>query len=77
MSSMESLADLMQDELKDIYDAEKQLTKALPKLAKRASNEDLRDALEQHLQETEGHVERLGDHGVQSARPRYCWAIRS
>ncbi|PYR43148.1 MAG: ferritin-like domain-containing protein [Acidobacteria bacterium] len=59
MSSMESLGDLMQDELKDIYDAEKQLTKALPKLAKKASNEDLRDALEQHLQETEGHVERL------------------
>jgi ferritin-like metal-binding protein YciE len=59
MSSMESLGDLMQDELKDIYDAEKQLTKALPKLAKKASNEDLRDALEQHLQETEGHIERL------------------
>ncbi|HKB12240.1 MAG TPA: ferritin-like domain-containing protein [Vicinamibacterales bacterium] len=59
MSSMESLEDLMQDELKDIYDAEKQLTKALPKLAKKATNEELRDALEQHLQETEGHVERL------------------
>src|ERR1041385_1714361 len=59
MSSMESLEDLMQDELKDIYDAEKQLTKALPKLAKKASNEELRDAIEQHLQETEGHVERL------------------
>jgi ferritin-like metal-binding protein YciE len=59
MSSMESLEDLMQNELKDIYDAEKQLTKALPKLAKKATNEQLRDALEQHLQETEGHVERL------------------
>src|SRR5689334_1484807 len=59
MSSMESLADLMQDELKDIYDAEKQLTKALPKLAKKASNDELRDAIEQHLQETEGHVDRL------------------
>jgi ferritin-like metal-binding protein YciE len=59
MSSMESLEDLMQDELKDIYDAEKQLTKALPKLAKKASNEQLREAIEQHLQETEGHVERL------------------
>jgi ferritin-like metal-binding protein YciE len=42
MSSMESLEDLLQDELKDIYDAEKQLTKALPKLAKKASNEELR-----------------------------------
>jgi ferritin-like metal-binding protein YciE len=59
MSSMESLEDLMQDELKDIYDAEKQLTKALPKLAKKAANEDLREALQQHLQETEGHIERL------------------
>src|SRR3954465_8909670 len=59
MSSMESLEDLMQDELKDIYDAEKQLTKALPKLAKKASNEELRDALQTHLQETEGHIERL------------------
>jgi len=59
MSTVESLDDLMQDELKNIYDAEKQLTKALPKLAKKASNEELRDALEQHLQETEGHVERL------------------
>jgi len=59
MSTMESLDDLMQDELKDLYDAEKQLTKALPKLAKKASNEELRGALQQHLQETEGHVERL------------------
>lgn len=59
MSKMESLNDLMQDELKDIYDAEKQLTKALPKLAKKASNEQLREAIEQHLQETEGHIERL------------------
>jgi ferritin-like metal-binding protein YciE len=59
MSSMESLEDLMQDELKDIYDAEKQLTKALPKLARKASNEELRDALQTHLQETQGHVDRL------------------
>src|SRR2546423_8973106 len=59
MSSMESLEDLMRDELKDIYDAEKQLTKALPKLAKKASNDQLRQALEQHLQETEGHIERI------------------
>jgi len=59
MSGMESLEDLMHDELKDIYDAEKQLTKALPKLAKKASNDQLRQAIEQHLQETQGHVERL------------------
>ena len=59
MSVMDSLQDLLQDELKDIYDAEKQLTKALPKLAKKASNEDLKEAFEGHLQETQGHVERL------------------
>lgn len=59
MPTMESLEDLLQDELKDIYDAEKQLTKALPKLAKKASNHQLRQAIEQHLQETAGHVERV------------------
>jgi ferritin-like metal-binding protein YciE len=59
MSVMDSLQDLLQDELKDIYDAEKQLTKALPKLAKKASNEGLKEAFEGHLQETQGHVERL------------------
>ncbi len=59
MSSMDSLGDLLQDELKDIYDAEKQLTKALPKLAKKASNEQLRDAFEAHLQETEQHIARV------------------
>ena len=59
MATLDSLSDLLKDEIKDMYDAEKQLTKALPKLAKTASNEDLRDALEQHLGETERHVERI------------------
>jgi ferritin-like metal-binding protein YciE len=59
MSTMDSLEDLLQDELKDIYDAEKQLTKALPKLAKKAANADLKKAFEGHLRETEGHVQRL------------------
>jgi len=47
------------DELRDTYDAEKQLTKALPKLAKAASSPDLRDAFETHLEETRAHIERL------------------
>jgi ferritin-like metal-binding protein YciE len=47
------------DELRDSYDAEKQLTKALSKLAKAASNPKLRDAFETHLEETQGHIERL------------------
>ena len=59
MASIESLDELLQEELKDIYDAEKQLTKALPKLAKKATSEELRSALEEHLRHTEQHVERV------------------
>src|SRR5439155_18132901 len=59
MASMESLGELLQEELKDIYDAEKQLTKALPKLAKKASASELQEAFEDHLRQTEQHVERL------------------
>jgi ferritin-like metal-binding protein YciE len=59
MPNLESLEELLQDELKDIYDAEKQLTKALPKLAKKASSPELKDALEEHLRQTEQHIERL------------------
>src|SRR3954470_6119043 len=54
-----TLHDAFVDELRDSYDAEKQLTKALTKLAKAASNPKLREAFESHLQETQGHIERL------------------
>jgi ferritin-like metal-binding protein YciE len=47
------------DELRDAYDAEKQLTKALPKLARAAVSDELRAAFESHLTETQGHVTRL------------------
>jgi ferritin-like metal-binding protein YciE len=57
--AIEGLEDLLHDELKDIYDAEKQLTKALPKLVKKASAPELKDALQAHLGETEGHIDRL------------------
>jgi ferritin-like metal-binding protein YciE len=53
------LKDLYIDELRDIYNAEKQLTKALPKMAKAATSKDLRAAFEEHLKQTEGHVTRL------------------
>ncbi len=56
---MSKLRETFLEELADIYDAEKQLTKALPKMAKAAEHEELRNALEEHLEETEGHVERL------------------
>ena len=51
--------DLFELELKDLYSAEKQITKALPKMAKAATNEDLREAFESHLEETEGRIKRL------------------
>ncbi|HEY4305416.1 MAG TPA: ferritin-like domain-containing protein [Gemmatimonadaceae bacterium] len=56
---METLRDLYIDELKDLYSAEKQLIRALPKMAKNATHPALREAFENHLAETEGHVARL------------------
>jgi len=53
------LHDLFLDELRDVYDAEKQLIKALPKMAKASSSDELREAFESHLEETRTHVERL------------------
>ena len=54
-----TLHDAFLDELRDIYDAEKQLTKALPKMAKAASSPVLAEAFETHLEETKGQIERL------------------
>jgi ferritin-like metal-binding protein YciE len=56
---IQSHEDLFFANLKDLYDVEKQLTKALPKLVKAAANSELREALQNHLKETEGHVKRL------------------
>src|SRR5271167_2295348 len=56
---MESVRELLIDQMQDLYDAEKHLVKALPKLAKAASNEELKQAFEDHLEQTRGHVERL------------------
>ena len=53
------LKELYIDELKDIYSAETQLVKALPKMAKAAVSKDLRTGFEQHLEQTKGHVSRL------------------
>ena len=57
--SMESLMDLYIDELKDLYNAENQLLKALPRMAKKAASPDLKAAFEEHLGQTEGQVNRL------------------
>jgi len=59
MAEGKTLHDAFVDELRDAYDAEKQILKALPKMAKAASSEDLRAAFETHLEETRGQVERL------------------
>jgi ferritin-like metal-binding protein YciE len=56
---MENLQDLFVEELRDLYNAENQLLKALPKMAKKASSPDLQNAFQTHLKETEGHVKRL------------------
>src|SRR5215203_3874199 len=59
MASAESLHDAFLDELRDAYDAEKQLIKALPKMAKAAESDELRTAFETHFEETQGHAQRL------------------
>ncbi len=56
---LESLRELLVDELKDLYSAENQLLKALPKMAKAAASPELKAAFEEHLEETKGQVDRL------------------
>ncbi len=74
----DNLADAFYEELRDLFSAEKQLTKALPKMVKNASSSDLRKAFENHLAETEQHVERVErafeDTG-KSARAKTCEAM--
>jgi ferritin-like metal-binding protein YciE len=72
------LRKLLLDELRDLYNAEKQLTRALPKLAKNATSEQLRDLLETHLEETEQQVSRLEDAFEmlgEKARGKHCDGI--
>jgi len=59
MAEAGTLHDAFIDELKDVYDGERQLTKALAKLAKTATAPPLREAFESHLQETQGQIDRL------------------
>ena len=56
---MSNLQDLLVENLKDLYSAENQILKALPKAAKKVENDQLRAALEDHVEQTRGHVERL------------------
>ena len=56
---LDTLKTLYIDELRDLYNAENQLIKALPKMAKAASSEELQEAFEKHLEQTKTHVDRL------------------
>ena len=60
---MPTLAKLLEDQLKDLYSAENQLVKALPKMAKKSSDKSLKGAFASHLEETKHHVERLDQIG--------------
>lgn len=76
--AVKSTNDLLLDELRDIYHAEKQLLKALPKMAKAAHANTLRQAFEHHLEETEGQVQRLEsifDLLGKAARGKRCEAM--
>jgi ferritin-like metal-binding protein YciE len=78
MAEKGTLHDAFLDELADLYDAEQQLTKALPQLAKAASSPMLRDAFETHLEETRGHIERLQlvfENLDEKARKQHCKGI--
>lgn len=73
-----TLRDSLVDEVKDMYNAEKQLTKALPKLAKAATSDELRTAFENHLEETQNHVvklERVFELLDETARGKHCAGI--
>src|SRR5687768_6509617 len=59
MAKLKSLDDLLVHELQDIYHAEGQITKALPRMIKAASSPELQAAFEEHLEQTEGQIERL------------------
>ena len=59
MSQINTLENLLEEEIKDLYSAENQLVKALPKMAEAASDPDLSDAFNEHLEETKLHIQRL------------------
>ena len=76
---MQNLEDLLHDQVRDLYDAEKQLVKALPKMAEAASSPELKKAFEDHLKQTQGHVTRLEEvfkHLNHSARAKTCEAMK-
>src|SRR5690349_21751135 len=79
MQKIDSLDTLLVEQLRDIYDAERRLTKAIPKLVKAATSEDLSSTLESHLRETEQQITRLEQaFGMlgEPAKAKACAGIR-
>ncbi|HEY1793318.1 MAG TPA: ferritin-like domain-containing protein [Opitutaceae bacterium] len=79
MPAISSLKDLLIDELKDLYSAEQQLLKALPKMADAATNSELKEGFTSHLEQTKGHVQRLEEAFGKldtSAKPKTCKAMQ-
>jgi ferritin-like metal-binding protein YciE len=75
---LHSLDDLFLDQLRDLYSAESQILKGLPRMAKAASTAELRNAFQEHLEQTRGHMERLDqifDQLGMSPRGKKCHAI--
>jgi ferritin-like metal-binding protein YciE len=78
-STISTVEDLLVDQIRDLYDAEKQLVRALPKMAKAASSDELRQAIEDHLAETTNQVTRLEqafEQLEQQAKSKTCKAMR-
>lgn len=76
---MDNLTELLEEQIKDLYNAENQLLKALPRMAKKASSEELKEAFTAHLEETRGHVERLEqvcDELEMSPKGKVCAAMK-
>jgi ferritin-like metal-binding protein YciE len=78
MSKLETLADAFHDELQDVYSAEQQIAKALPKMIKKANSGKLSQALTAHLEQTKLHVERVAsafEETGKSAKAKKCEAM--
>lgn len=79
MAKLNSLEDLFVEQLQDLYDAEHQITKALPKMAKAAASSELQQAFQMHLQQTEQQIKRLEqvfDSIGQKAKAKTCQAMK-
>ena len=79
MPSIDSMTELLVNEIRDLYDAEKRLTKAIPRMARKATHPELRTALRDHLKETEGQVrrlERVFRHLGETPRAKACAGMR-